>query len=473
MPVGALEKEERLWQDETIYNIMVDRFHNGSSKNDYKVNVQDLSAYNGGDFKGITDKLDYIKEMGFTTISLSPIFDNEPNGYHGNWVKDYYKTEEHFGTKKEFETLVKEAHKRDIKVLIEFVLDSVGPSHPWTKDNSKADWLSESQKINHTNQEVKKYLVDAGKWWIKETNIDGYSINNKNSIPQDFLREFSNEMKSEKKDFFIIEKVSQTEYVENGSYQSSAFDGVTNGVLASPLRDAFSKVDASMETALKITEESVHNSDQLEQFITYLDDETMKRYTRDMVDNKQNPGTRWKLALTYTYTTPGIPSVFYGSEIALDGGDAPDNAKLMGFKADKELIDYMTTLGNLRQQLPALTRGTFELLHHENGMAIYKRTYKNEVIVVAINNTSKTQNITLTSDMLDKNKELRGLLAGDLVREDNGEYKMVIDREEAEIYALTEKTGINMGFIAAIAAVWIIFAIFIYMVMKRSKRKAS
>ncbi len=82
-PVSAVEKEERKYQDEIIYFIMVDRFNNADSSNDFKVNVADQKAYNGGDFKGITDKLDYISDMGFTAIWLTPVFDNEEKGYHG------------------------------------------------------------------------------------------------------------------------------------------------------------------------------------------------------------------------------------------------------------------------------------------------------------------------------------------------------------------------------------------------------
>ncbi|MGB2993232.1 MAG: alpha-amylase family glycosyl hydrolase, partial [Paenisporosarcina sp.] len=101
-PVSADEKEERKWQDESIYFIMVDRFNNGDTTNDFKMQLDDLKEYNGGDFKGITDKLDYIKDMGFTAIWLTPVFDNEDKGYHGYWIKDFYNTEEHFGTMEEF-----------------------------------------------------------------------------------------------------------------------------------------------------------------------------------------------------------------------------------------------------------------------------------------------------------------------------------------------------------------------------------
>ena len=463
----ALEKEERLWEDETIYHIIIDRFHNGNSKNDYKKNVHDPEEYNGGDFEGLTDKLDYIKDMGFTAISLSPVFKNEDKGYHGYWVQDFYKTEEQFGTMKEFKKLVEEAHERDLKVLVEFVADQVGPNHEWLQDPAKEDWFTEGTMLNHENDEVASYLLEVAAWWIDETDIDGYTVNHVSRVPDAFWEDFNGLVKDEKEGFFVIGNDPQGNAAAD-TYLELGFDSIVDRDSIQPMRDAYSKFDASPAEALeKITELDADQS-----AVTVLDDISMSRFTRDIVDNKQNPGARWKQALVFLYTTPGIPSVLYGSEIALDGGETPDNQRLMGFKADKELIDYISLLGDLRQELPALTRGSMDVLYDKDGMLVFKRSYKSETIVVAINNTSKTQTVTFTSDQLAEDKELRGLLAGDLSREKDGEFKLVVDREESEIYALAEKTGINMGFIAAIASVWILFAIFIILVMKRSKRNA-
>lgn len=129
-PVQAAEKEERTWQDEAIYFIMVDRFNNMDPTNDKGVNVNDPKGYFGGDLKGVTAKLDYIKEMGFTAIWLTPIFENMPGGYHGYWIKDFYRVDPHFGTLDDLKTLVKEAHKRHMKVILDFVANHVGYDHP-------------------------------------------------------------------------------------------------------------------------------------------------------------------------------------------------------------------------------------------------------------------------------------------------------------------------------------------------------
>ena len=82
----AVEQEERTLEEEVMYSIVVDRFFDGNSENNRDVDVNNPNTFNGGDFAGITKKLDYLKEMGMTTIILSPIFVNEKDGYHGYWI---------------------------------------------------------------------------------------------------------------------------------------------------------------------------------------------------------------------------------------------------------------------------------------------------------------------------------------------------------------------------------------------------
>lgn len=472
-PVGALQKEERLWQDETIYYIMIDRFFNGDSNNNYKVDVCDLQAYNGGDFQGIIDKLDYIKEMGFTTIALSSIFDNNQESFQGDRVVDFYETEKHFGTIEEFQQLVKEAHKKDMHIIIEFVANEVSANHPWATEEDKQDWYVNKGSvlaINHNNAAVEQYLIEAATWWIEETGIDGYYVNHIQGASSQFWRSFTSEVKKVKEDFFTIGMVSEGSLT---LYKEAGFDSLMNTSSMPAIREAFFRNDGNVKEAVRVTEEQLSSYKEPALLGSLVDHPQSTRFTYEIDANKNNPGTRWKLALSYLYTVPGIPVVLYGSEIAQNGGEFPENLPLLGFKADQELIDFMKVLGGLRQELPALTRGDFDILYEDTSVVVFKRSYESETIVVAINNSSETQYVTLNEDVLASNSELRGLLAGDLVREKDGQYQMVIDREHAEIYALTDKTSINFGYIAIITSVWLLFAVFIILVMKRSKRKQS
>ncbi len=487
---GAVEKEERKWQDETIYFLMVDRFNNGDSNNDFEVNTKDPKAYQGGDFQGIIDKLDYIKDMGFTSISLTPIFDNQELGYHGYWINDFYKPEEHFGSMKTFKKLVKEAHKRDIKVILDFVVNHVGTEHPWVNDPEKADWFHEKQEMNFENEEsmnnawldglpdlntenpeVRAYLTDAAKWWIKETNIDGYQLDAVQHVPQDFWKEFSKEIKSVKEDFYLLGEVSEGNPTKIAEYNGVGIDGFVKVPQAEEMRSVFQKTDQSLDKLFTFWQENENLYKDPYVMGTFIDNHNMERFTRPVVQNKLHPGTRWKLALTYMYTTPGVPIVYYGTEIAVDGGEAPDNRRMMNFRAEEELMDYITNLGELRHTYPALTRGTIEPLYESDGMGIFKREYKGETLVVAINNSSVSQEIQLDAADLAKDMELRGLLGDDMVKEEDGKYTLILDREQAEVYALAEKSGLNYSFIGALAIVYVLFLTFIYLVWKRGRNR--
>jgi glycosidase len=487
---AAVKKETRQWQDETVYSIMVDRFNNGNTKNDVDVNTQDPLAYNGGDFQGIIDKLDYIKDMGFTTIRLTSIFDNTTGGYHGYWVNDFYKTDEHFGSLKTFQKLVQEAHNRELKVIIDFVSNNVSAEHPWLKDTTKQNWFHEKQDSNDGNNqqeiengwvnglpdldqgnpEVTKYLIDAAIWWINKTDIDGYSLPEVNHVPVSFWGDFSKEVKKEKENFLLMGVMSNNQPNDLAKYENAGIDSFFDYPHSENLRNVFEKTNQSFTTLYSDTERDKTGISSSDLMVNFFDNENTTRFTSDIVENKHFPGSRWKTALTYLYSTPGIPVVFYGSEIALNGGEIPDNHRQMNFRTEKELIDFITKLGELRNQLPSLSRGTMEMLYDRNGMAVYKRVYQGETVIIAINNTSESQNVTLTAEQLEGGKELRGLLMGDLVRSKDNQYSLIIDRDEAEIYVLAEKSGINLPLVGSIAAVYLLVMIFLFLIWKKGKK---
>jgi glycosidase len=493
LSVGAVEKEERKWQDETIYFLMVDRFKNGDSTNDFGINPKDPLNYNGGDFQGIIDQLDYLKDMGFTAIWMTPIFDNAERGYHGYWIEDFYQTDKHFGSIETFKKLVKEAHKRDIKIILDFVANHVAPSHAWVTDPAKKEWFHERKGISNwenqqelengwiydlpdlaqENPEVEQYLLDAAAWWIKETDIDGYRLDTVKHVPVAFWEKFSKRVKEEKEDFYLLGEVWANDPNYIAQYDKAGIDGFVDYPLYEHLRTAFAKPDQTLDWLFKNWKRNTAIYEDPYLMGTFIDNHDTIRFTQEIVQNKQNPGTRWKLALTYLYTTPGIPIVYYGSEIALNGGKDPDNRRLMNFRADEELINYIKKIGELRNQLPSLTRGSMEVLYEKKGMGVYKRVYENETAVIAINNTSVTQYITLTDKELDTDKELRGLLANDLVRNKDNKYELVMDREEAEIYVLAEKTGLNVPYLLVMGTVYALFFLFIYLIWKRSRRKKT
>lgn len=474
LPAVAAEKEERKWQDESIYYLMIDRFYNGSQTNDHKVDMNDQNAYHGGDFQGIIGQLDYIRNMGFTSIALTPVFANEDGGYHGFWVNDFYKTDEHFGTLEQLKTLVDEAHKRDMKVIMDLDVYHVGPHHSWLTDTNKRDWFitnvgQELPELNLDNPETKQYMIDTAKWWIAEADIDGYRLYSVSEVPGHFWKDFSKEVKSSKPDFYLVGDVKDGDSLLLSDDLDLDFDGWMNYPLNKELKKVFVQPDISFSPLISSLERNEKEGQDIYGLANFMDNEQIVRFTNDLVNKNEHPGPRWKQALTFLYTTPGVPIVYYGSEIALNGGEGSKNHEQMNFRTDKELSDYIAKIGELRTKLPSLTRGTMEVLYEENGAAVYKRVYENETAVIAINNTTKTQTISISADKLEDEKELRGLLNGDLVRSADKEYMITIDRDMSEIYVLNEKTGINISYILAMSAVLISFTIFMILVWRKSK----
>ena len=119
------------WRDEVVYQLMVDRFYNGDKTNDYNVNPYAPAAYHGGDWQGVIDKLDYLKELGVTAIWISPVVKNVEedagvSSYHGYWTQDFTAVNPHFGDLAKLREMVDACHDRGIKVILDIVTNHIG-----------------------------------------------------------------------------------------------------------------------------------------------------------------------------------------------------------------------------------------------------------------------------------------------------------------------------------------------------------
>lgn len=411
VPIHTFADEKREWRDEVIYSIMIDRFNNGEPKNDKQLEVGNLEGYQGGDIRGIIKRMDYIKKMGFTTVMLSPLFESVK--YDGLDVRNFQKVNEHFGTENDVKELLQEAHAKGMKVVFQFPLG-----------------------------ENEQQVIDSMKWWIKEVDLDAsYVIHSEKKSPA-FWDDVQKDMQVIKKDFRVMTK-EDSEYNEK-------------------IVDAFSKADVSVKPLYDVSKKDGAAA-------TFLDNQDTKRFARIAKENMNYPPSRLKLALTYLLTTPGIPNFYYGTEIALDGGGTPDNRRLMDFKSDEKFMQHIMKLGELRQARPSLRRGTFELLYDKDGMSVLKRKYKDEVTVVAINNTKETQKVALPASAIGEKQELRGLLEDEIIREENGKFYLVLKREESNVYKVNGETGVNWLFISLIVGVNVLFIAFLIVVKKRRK----
>ncbi|MCF7886618.1 MAG: hypothetical protein K9M80_08995 [Candidatus Marinimicrobia bacterium] len=268
----VIDNEEFIWQDATIYSLMVDRFNNSNPENDEPVEHPDLAHqanFQGGDIEGLIKKIKsgYFDQLGINTIWLSPIFETtdqayqewpEPHryftGYHGYWPVSLTKVEPRFGSLEQFKKLVKIAHQHKIKILLDFVSNHVHKEHPWFKQHR--DWFGNYElpggrknirkwneyrlttwfdtflpSFDYMNSEAALDTVtNIALEWLQNTNIDGFRHDATKHLPDEFWQTLTRESKA-KVDPFRNDKIFQIgesfgsyefikSYVNNGMLDS-------------------------------------------------------------------------------------------------------------------------------------------------------------------------------------------------------------------------------------------------------------
>lgn len=292
-------------------------------------------------------------------------------------------------------------------------------------------------------------------------------------VPVQFWERFAREVKSVKEDFYLLGEV----WVEHPAliqpYLEAGLDGATDYPLYRTLLDTFVEPDHSLKSLFQSLERNAAIYEKPELMGKFIDNHDNPRFTYFAIGKDQNPELRWKQALTFMYTTPGIPIVYYGSEIALNGGNDPDNRRMMEFHTNVELVDFISRLGSIRNTYRSLTHGDMDVLYEEGGMAIYLRTYEEETTIIALNNTTEQQVVTISEDEIGANRELAGLLDDDLVRAEGGNYTFVLKPEHSEIYLVRSRTSLNYVTLFGSFGVVVAFIIFVFLAKKRAKMRES
>ncbi|MBX0313522.1 alpha-amylase family glycosyl hydrolase [Planococcus glaciei] len=454
----AAAEETKTIEDEIIYDVLVDRYFNKSIQNDYDVNAQDPADFSGGDFAGVVDQVLYVKEMGFTVLSIGPVFSSAT--YDGKQVLDYNKFERHFGTKEEFKTLLEEVHDQDIKVMVDVPTQNLSKDHTWAVENP--EWFEENEDgtlaLDTANSDVQEALIETFSKFVQEYEVDGLKLQNADQLDAGFIKDFSKAIK-EIRNIYLINDV-EMELVEG-------LDAVVLPGAEEALRNSYKQFDQGSSDVPAVMEESAGH-------LIRVDSLLGSRFTADIVAERGFPPTRWRLMATQLLTMPGIPIVQYGTETAMNGEALLESHQILNMAVDEELIDHITNLTTLRNSSAALRTGDTEVLHEEDGWLVYKRFNDEESWIVAINNTSSTQSVTLPADIIGSDKELQGLFESDRVRQEaNGEYRISLERELAETYHVTDETGFNKAYIAALAVLYIVFMIFLWVVWRKGKQRKA
>jgi alpha-amylase len=397
-------------REDLIYFVLIDRFSDGDSSNndfsDYSDNPKDLKHYLGGDLQGIIDQLDYIKGLGTTTLWLSPVVENEPFGYHGYWTKDFYAVNPHFGDMETLKTLVDEAHKRDIKVLLDYIVNHTGYQHPWLLDPEKKDWFHNNGTItnfndqeqvetynlaglpdlNTENPQVKDYIFENVLWWIDQTGVDGLRLDTVRHVPIEFWNEFSHHIKSKYPDFYLLGEVWKNSASLLESYHQVGLDGLTNYSLYNGIENTFKLYGDANTLKISLNNENKFTNPQLNGI--FLDNHDVSRL---MSRSSKFGDSYLKQGLTFIMTYPAMPIIYYGTEIGLEGKEDPDNRRLMDFEdiKDNEIYNYYQELLEIRVEMTQHL--TFEILNTSRDVIGILYPKENENILTIFNISQRKQ----------------------------------------------------------------------------------
>lgn len=373
------------WRDQIIYQIITDRFFDGDTVNntanpDGNYSPADAAGIHGGDFKGITKKLDYLKNLGVTAIWISPVVRNVNGAYHGYHALDFYQIDPHWGTLSDLQELISEAHRRGIYVIFDIVVNHCGdligsfdPGYPAYKappDGYTLSYWNASRQYpppfsnltlyhnhgaiqNYTDPEqilgelfglddlrtelpyVRENMISIYTTLVALTDCDGMRIDTAKHVEIEFWQTFCPALRNflsplGKTNFFMFGEVWDGDY-KCGYYTGRVAVGgdttkpfALNSVLDYPLyfitNNVFAKANApTSELDSHYSNITIYyDPEAWNRLVTFLDNHDNPRFLSTSLAN--NDLARLKLALVFQLTSLGIPCIYYGTEQAFNGG---------------------------------------------------------------------------------------------------------------------------------------------------------
>ena len=443
-------------RDDVIYLIMPDRFADGDLSNDRPLGSTGLydrsqpMAYHGGDLRGLREHLGYLRDLGVTAIWLTPVWKNTDSDYHGYHVVDLYALDDHMGSMQEYQTLVADAHKLGMKVLIDYVVNHTGPHHPWANDPPTPTWFhgtpahhlepaytftglvdphaspreylntldgwfaGKLPDLNPDDPALALYLAQNAEWWTETAQLDGFRLDTFPYSTRQFWSGWHQRLRQVYPQLNSVGEVADadstiTSFFEGGREQ---FDGIDSGLatvfdfpLCYALRDVVIK-GAPME---KIVDVLRH--DELyphpEMLVTFIGNHDNRRFVSE---EGSNPA-KLKAALSLLLTLRGIPQIYSGDEIGMPGGDDPDNRRDFpgGFPGDprnaftasgrtaeqQDVFAHVQSLLALRQSHAALRTGKQWHIGWDDAYYAFLRELPEEKLLIVYNNAPKTRELNI------------------------------------------------------------------------------
>ena len=385
---------------DVMYLIMTDRFADGDLKNDGP-HAKDAATsaaaeaerakprgWHGGDYRGIEQHLDYLQQLGVTTVWVTPPYENlGAESYHGYHATDMYRVDPHWGSMADLQSLAEALHERGMKLVLDDVPNHVGPLHPWVRDEPTSNWFhgtAEHHIPGETNFEalidphaperdrvgtlygwfvdslpdmdtddatVAQYLRQNAVWWIEETGADGLRIDTFPYVGREFWHEYMAELKVLYPRLTEVGEVSTTDPVINSSFA----DGVTRAGVDTELyapfdyptfwaeQDVFAKGAPMKRLAQVLEQDSLYPFP--DRLVPFLDNHDRQRIAEQVPDASLR-----RVAFAYLLTMRGMPQLYAGDEIAMKGGEDPDNRRDFpgGFPGDAQ--DAFAQAGRTAEQ---------------------------------------------------------------------------------------------------------------------------
>src|SRR6266481_119873 len=416
LPLAAREqtihKFQGLTTADSVYLIMPDRFANGDPANDEPAEAPGshdrakARVYHGGDLRGIREHLDYLKDLGVTTLWLTPIVKNgATQDYHGYGAVDLYGVEPHLGSLREYQDLVAAAHQQHMKILFDIVPNHVGPKHPWANKPPLPDWFhgtvqhhlnssapvsgvfyGEGKNQNHDlfeaivdphaparlwrnltegwfadtlpdmnteNPMVSQYLLQNAIWWAESSGLDGFRVDTLPYVSRQFWSRWHAGLRRIYPPLTTIGEVFHpdagvTSFFAGGRKQYDGIDTGVNTVFDYPmyfvLRDVLLKDMPVGRIADVLRHDALYPRP--DDLVTFFGNHDVARFA----SAEGSSAAKLKLAFALTLTLRGIPELYYGDEIGMAGAGDPDNRRDFpgGWREDKQ--NAFSEEGRTREQ---------------------------------------------------------------------------------------------------------------------------
>ena len=460
-------KTPKWFKGGVMYQIFPDRFAKGSMRDigitpdivgrvlrddwggepSYRPNAQGKVLNNdffGGNFKGIEEKLPYLKDLGVNIVYLNPIFEAASN--HRYDTSDYMKIDPILGTKEDFERLVKAAKKQGIRLILDGVFNHTGDDSVYfnkygnypslgayqSKDSPYYSWYNFDEfpdkysswwgidilpEINESSEEYQEFIFgEEGvlKTWLA-SGIGGYRLDVADELPDFFLKKLRNSVKTSNSEAIIIGEVwedasDKVAYSQRRKYfQGFELDSVMNypwkeGIIRYLLtgnsKDFIRVVRAIIDHYPKQSLDCLMNilgTHDTARILTVLggisckNKDEMAQKTAYLPENdKKTAVERLKMATVLQFTLPGVPCIYYGDENGMEGHIDPFCRRCFDWEhLNEELIEHYSKLSKIRETYRKIfAEGTWKEIFAENGLLIYKREYKGQALYIYTNNSS-------------------------------------------------------------------------------------